>query len=118
MRILVVEDDQPLRRLLVRYLREGGYVVDEAEDGAEALTRMSAEVPDVVLLDMVMPGVTGPEFMAACRNDPRLAPVPVVVLSGAPADEFSASQLGARAYLMKPIDLDVLRAVIDRVTTS
>jgi len=118
MRILVVEDDPRLRTLLARYLRGVGYVVDEAENGAEALAKMAGRPPDAVLLDMVMPQVNGPEFLATTRNDPRLAAVPVVILSGAPADEQSAKELGARAYLMKPIDLDVLKAVIDRVTRS
>jgi two-component system, OmpR family, phosphate regulon response regulator PhoB len=117
-RVLVVEDDQRLRRLLTHYLRRVGYVVDEASDGAEGLARMASTVPDVVVLDLMMPGIGGVEFMAACRGDPRLMAVPVVVYSGAPADEESATQLGARAYLMKPVDLDVLRAVVERVSTS
>jgi CheY-like chemotaxis protein len=104
--------------MIVTYLNRVGYEVEEAEDGAQALAAMRTSIPDAVLLDLQMPRMSGPEFLTACRSDPRLATVPVVVYSGAPADEVTAEQLGARAYLMKPVDLDVLRAVMDRVTTS
>ena len=116
--VLVVDDNGKLRKMLADYLRRAGYAVDEAEDGAAALVCMRSSLPDAVLLDLQMPRMNGAEFLAACRDDPRLMAVPVVVYSGAPADEVTAQQLGARAYLMKPVDLDVLRAVMDRVTTS
>ena len=116
--VVVVEDDPRLRRMLVSYLNRAGYEVREAEDGVQALAAIQSAIPDAVLLDLQMPHMNGAEFLAACRSDPRLATVPVVVYSGAPSDEVTAEQLGARAYLMKPVDLDVLRAVIDRVTTS
>jgi two-component system phosphate regulon response regulator OmpR len=116
--VVVVEDDPRLRRMIVTYLYRAGYEVHEAEDGAQALATMQTSIPDAVLLDLQMPRMNGTEFLAACRRDPRLSTVPIVVYSGAPADEATAEQLGARAYLMKPVDLDVLRAVMDRVTTS
>jgi DNA-binding response OmpR family regulator len=117
-RVLIVEDDERLRQMISTYLSRVGYSVEQAEDGAAALAAMRASIPNAVLLDLQMPRMNGPEFLSACRDDPRLATVPVVVYSGAPADEVTAEQLGARAYLMKPVDLDVLRAVMDRVTTS
>ena len=116
--IVVVEDDPRLRKMIVTYLNRAGYEVQEAEDGAQGLAAMQTAIPDAVLLDLQMPRMNGVEFLAACRSDPRLATVPVVVYSGAPSDEVTAQQLGARAYLMKPVDLDVLRAVMDRVTTT
>jgi DNA-binding response OmpR family regulator len=116
--IVVVEDDPRLRKMIVTYLNRAGYEVQEAEDGAQGLAAMQTAIPDAVLLDLQMPRMNGVEFLAACRSDPRLATVPVVVYSGAPSDEVTAEQLGARAYLMKPVDLDVLRAVMDRVTTT
>jgi DNA-binding response OmpR family regulator len=116
--VLVVEDDPRLRKMIVTYLNRAGYEVREAEDGAQALAILRTSIPDAVLLDLQMPRMNGTEFLAACRDDPRLVTVPIVVYSGAPADEVTAEQLGARAYLMKPVDLDVLRAVMDRVTTS
>src|ERR671933_1569891 len=117
-RVLIVEDDQKLRRMLVKYLRGSGYTVDEAEDGAKGLACMQAHPPDAVILDVQMPELDGPAFLKQARGNPRLAAVPVVVYSGSPTDQQTASELGARAYLMKPVDLDVLRAVLDRLTTA
>jgi CheY-like chemotaxis protein len=117
-RVLIVEDDRRLRTMLVRYLRGSGYTVDEAEDGAKGLASMQANPPDAVVLDVQMPEVDGPAFLRTARENPRLAAVPVVVYSGSPADQNTAQELGARAYLMKPVDLDVLRAVLDRLTTA
>jgi CheY-like chemotaxis protein len=118
MRVLLVDDNQQLRKMLARYLRRVGHTVDESEDGAEGLAQMRRTVPDVVVLDMMMPGIGGAEFIETCRGEPRLAVVPVVVYSGAIADEDVARKLGARAYLVKPVDLDVLRAVVEQVSTS
>jgi DNA-binding response OmpR family regulator len=117
-RVLIVEDDLKLRTMLVKYLRGSGYTVDEAEDGAKGLASMQANPPDAVILDVQMPEVDGPTFLKNLRNNPRLAPVPVVVYSGSPTDQATATELGARAYLVKPVDLDVLRAVLDRLTTA
>ena len=116
--MLLVEDDGRLRKMLVRYLRTSGYAVDEAEDGAEGLSRLRERPPDAVVLDVQMPKLDGPGFLTALRGEPRLASIPVVVYSGSPADQSTATELGARAYLMKPVDLDVLRAVLDRLTTA
>jgi CheY-like chemotaxis protein len=117
-RVLLAEDNVKLRRIMARYLRTVGYTVDEAHNGIEALEMMRARTPDAILLDMQMPDMDGRTLLATSRRDPRLAVVPVVVLSGQPADEAAANEIGARAYLMKPIDLDVLRSVLDRVTQA
>ena len=117
-RILLVEDDRVLLRMLTQYLRQCGYTVDQAQNGKEALERLSRSLPDVVLLDLNMPEMDGPTFMEESRRDARYATIPVVVLSGTTTDEEQASRIGARAYLMKPIDLDVLQAVLERVAGS
>ena len=96
-RVLIVEDDVKLRRMLVRYLRGSGYMVDEAEDGAKGLAAMQANPPDAVILDVQMPELDGPAFLKHARNNPRLAAVPVVVYSGSPTDQATATELGARA---------------------
>jgi CheY-like chemotaxis protein len=117
-RVLIAEDDEEFRRMMAVYLRQAGYTVDEAPNGVEALSTMLAVVPDALLLDLQMPQMDGQTLLATCRATPRLASVPVVVLSGMPADEIAANALGARAYLVKPIDLDLLESVLERVTRS
>jgi CheY-like chemotaxis protein len=117
-RILVVDDDRFVREAIGRYLSQAGYRVDEARSGAEALDRMRQVMPDMVLLDLNMPVMNGPTFVAAVRQDPRLASASVVVLSGQPDLCEEVVNLGARASLAKPIDLDILLAIVDRVTQS
>jgi len=79
-RVLVVEDDEAIRQTLVDVLEDGGYRVDGASDGAEAIQQMERRRPDLVLLDLHMPGMDGWEFLAVKAGKSGLAEVPVVVL--------------------------------------
>jgi CheY-like chemotaxis protein len=117
-RVLVVEDERTIRRSIAGYLEDAGYTVDEAENGAEALERIRAATPDVVVLDLLMPVMGGRAFVAALRQDVRYGAVPVVLLSAAHDLPAAAEELQPRASLAKPIDLDVLLAVLDRVSQS
>jgi CheY-like chemotaxis protein len=115
-RVLVVEDERTIRHSIAGYLQDAGYTVDEAENGAEALNRMRDAIPDVVVLDLLMPVMGGRAFVQACREDARLGAVPVVLLSAAHDLAQATEQLQPRASLAKPVDLDVLLAVVDRVS--
>jgi CheY-like chemotaxis protein len=117
-RVLVVEDERTIRQSIAGYLGDAGYTVDEAGNGTEALARMEAAIPDVVVLDLLMPVMGGRDFMQACREQPRLAAVPVILLSAAHDLTQATEQLQPRASLAKPIDLDVLLAIVDRVANS
>ena len=117
-RVLVVEDERTIRRSIAGYLEDAGYTVDEAENGADALNRMREALPDVVVLDLLMPIMGGRAFVQACREDVRLGAVPVVLLSAAHDLAQATEQLQPRASLAKPVDLDVLLAVVDRVSHS
>ena len=117
-RVLVVEDERTIRRSIAGYLEDAGYIVDEAENGAEALDRMRQATPDVVVLDLLMPVMGGRAFVAACRQDLRFGAVPVVLLSAAHDLPQATEELQPRASLAKPVDLDVLLAVVDRVSQT
>lgn len=117
-RVLVVEDERTIRRSIAGYLSDVGYAVDEAENGADALKCMHEAIPDVVVLDLLMPVMGGRAFLQACRRDARLGTVPVVLLSAAHDLTQATEELQPRASLAKPVDLDVLLAVVDRVTHS
>jgi CheY-like chemotaxis protein len=117
-RVLVVEDERTIRHSIAGYLQDAGYTVDEAENGADALNRMRDALPDVVVLDLLMPIMGGRAFVQACRQDVRLGAVPVVLLSAAHDLAQATEQLQPRASLAKPVDLDVLLAVVDRVSHS
>jgi CheY-like chemotaxis protein len=113
-RLLVVEDEPAIRHVLLEYLREEGYLVDAAGSIADARQRIAAAPPDLLLLDLMLPGQSGWDFLRERRKDPALANLRVVALSAAPKDLLlQAKELGADAFLSKPFDLDVLRAIVE-----
>lgn len=113
--VLIVDDDDDIRETLEVILASRGYRCRAASDGAEALALMRAnQLPDVVLLDMMMPGMNGAQFRAQQLEDPRLASVPLVVMSGDTKADEKAAALGAVRCLKKPIDIaDLIAAVRD-----
>jgi len=115
---LIADDDRIIRALLRAMLEERGYFVVEAADGSEAIERARSEFPDVVLLDMEMPGMSGLGVLDELRRDPALARLPVVILSGHTGEAVIAGALarGATDYLIKPPDSEKLGALLDRVS--
>jgi len=101
-RILLVEDSKPIRRENESALLSAGYEVVCAEDGASALGLAQTEKPDLILLDMILPKVSGPEVLRRLKLDPATARIPVVVLSS--LSEKNREKLvedGAEDYLEK-----------------
>jgi two-component system phosphate regulon response regulator OmpR len=103
--ILVVDDDERLRRLLVRYLTDHGFRVTAAADAAEARASLRSLRPDLMVLDVTMPGETGLELVDDLRRngDPEL-PVLLLTARGAPEDRIAGFEAGADDYLGKPFD--------------
>ena len=118
--VLIVEDDPETREMLATLLTTEGFYAVAAEDGLEALHLLrtvrhrAPQAPCLVLLDLTMPRLGGPEFRRAQLNDPILAGIPIAVLSGATDATERGATLGAVATLTKPIDLDVLIDVVRR----
>jgi two-component system KDP operon response regulator KdpE len=110
-RILIIEDEPPLRYALRRYLEESGYTTRDAEDGAAGLREFTAFKPDVVLLDLMLPDMSGVEVCQAIR---RGSETPIVVLSalGEEKTKVQALDQGADDYLTKPFGMDELLARI------
>jgi two-component system KDP operon response regulator KdpE len=108
-RVLVVEDEVQLRFALRRYLEQNGYQVREAEDGNTALTEFALFKPDVVLLDLMLPDISGVEVCRTLRRDHR---TPIVVLSAVGEEKVKVQALdeGADDYLTKPFGMDELLA--------
>jgi CheY-like chemotaxis protein len=111
--VLVIDDDPEVRRLLARMLGKDGFRVLEAPDGERGLALARSERPDVITLDVLMPGTDGWGVLAALKNDPALAPIPVVMLSIMDERNLGYS-LGAAEYLTKPIERAQLSAVLAR----
>ncbi len=113
-RILVVDDNEALRENLVETLELEGYTAIAAADGPGALARLAEDPPPaLVLLDLVMPGMSGQELLGRIRDDPRLAHVRVIVTSGLSGARARAAR--ADAVLMKPFGVKELLAAIRKV---
>ena len=114
-RILLVEDDRYLRRACETALRQRGFTVASAVDGAEALSAIEAAPPDLVLLDLLMPRVTGLEVLRSLRARPETQALPVLILSNSSREQDleEIKQLGVAGYYVKS-DLS-LRELGDRI---
>jgi CheY-like chemotaxis protein len=114
MKVLVVDDTNTLRSLVQIYLLAHGFEFAEAQDGAEALEKVRALRPDVVVSDVRMPVMDGFELCAAIRSDPSLRDIPVVLLTmlGDEASRERGRLVGANAFLTKPISPDKLRDAV------
>ena len=114
-RILLVEDDRYLRRACETALRQRGFAVSSAVDGAEALDAIASELPDLVLLDLLMPKVTGLEVLRSLRSRPETRALRVLILSNSSREQDmeEIKQLGVAGYYVKS-DLS-LQELGDRV---
>ncbi|MDX6573261.1 MAG: two-component system, OmpR family, phosphate regulon response regulator PhoB [Gaiellales bacterium] len=116
--IVLVCDDEPVLRMLVRAtLEQGDYTVLEASDGDEALARTRAAHPDLILLDMMMPGRSGSDVLHALRADAATAATPVIMLTARAqaADREAMNLAGADHYLTKPFSPVGLAALVEEV---
>lgn len=113
--ILVVDDDHGIREVLSEVLGDAGYRTATAADGAKALDYLQSTpmLPRVILLDLMMPVMTGWEFRTAQQQDPRLAPIPVVVLSARGNLDHEQYTITVNAFMRKPVDLDQLLDLVE-----
>lgn len=104
-RILIVEDDQDINHLLCRILRTEGYEVISAYSGSEGKLRLEQDIPDLILLDLMLPGINGLEITEYVRKE-RKSDVPIIVLSAKTAleDKVDLISLGADDYITKPFE--------------
>lgn len=117
MRLLVIEDESELRRVLAQALREDGYAVDEAVDGPDGLFKAVTWAYDLVVLDLMLPGIGGIELLRRLRRQ-KHTPVLILTARDAVADRIRGLDVGGDDYVVKPFDLaEVLarvRALIRR----
>ncbi len=110
--MLVADDDESVRTLLAEILAGEGYRVVTASDGAEALEKMRATEPDLVILDLMMPHVSGWQVLEEIERHPRWAGTPVVVLTA--FGEVGGVPAGRRV-IHKPVDLELLRTTLEEM---
>jgi cyclic di-GMP phosphodiesterase len=111
-RVLVVDDDPGVAEILSRLLKKAGYAAEIAADGQAALDAVARRPPDLVLLDLVMPGMTGFEICRRLKQDPASRLIPVVMVTGLGKREqrIEALEIGADDFLTKPVDTQELLA--------
>jgi len=102
-KILVVEDDKFVRELIVQKLTEEKFEVSSAKDGEEGVKKTESEKPDLILLDLILPGIDGFEVLSRIRKNPLTEKIPVIILSnlGEKVDVDRGVELGANDYLIK-----------------
>ena len=113
-KILLVDDSKTELHYLSELLAKHGYTVRMAHNGDEAMRRLSEETPDLILMDVVMPGQNGFQLTRAITRDPRFANVPVIICTSQnqETDKVWGMRQGARDYIVKPVNADELVAKI------
>lgn len=114
-KILIIEDEEILTDLLEKKLTQVGYDVSVAEDGVEGINQVEKSVPDLILLDIVMPKMGGFEVMKELQKKEEFAKIPIIIISnsGQPVELDLAQKLGAKDWLIKT-DFDP-QEVLDKV---
>jgi CheY-like chemotaxis protein len=110
-KIITIDDEAPIRSLIRHTLLQEGYEVIEAKDGSEGLEKIRRELPDLVVLDFVMPVMNGAETLKAIRSDPQIAHIPVLLLTGVKdaAKLEPLLQNSRNDFLAKPFLVDMLK---------
>jgi two-component system, chemotaxis family, response regulator PixH len=116
--VLLVEDSLTETEMLTRYLRQAGLAVISAKNGEDAQTKLQVQTPDLVLLDVILPGQSGFEICRKLKTNVTTKQIPVVICStkGTEADKLWGSMLGADAYIAKPVDQQELVNIVLQLT--
>ncbi|MBE0408522.1 MAG: response regulator [Anaerolineales bacterium] len=115
--VMVIDDEADTAEMFAEMMLMSGYRVIKSSGGAQAIKMIAQENPDVLILDVMMPEVSGLEILRFLKNDPYLAKIPVVVVSAKalPSDIRFGLDAGASKYLTKPVSFQELKGVIDEV---
>jgi DNA-binding response OmpR family regulator len=118
--VLIVEDEEDAAELFAEMMRVSGFRVIKTSKSQPAIAIMTEEKPDLVLLDIMMPGVSGLDILRQMRRDPNLSDIPVIVLTAKsmPADIKNGMEAGASTYLTKPVGFQELKEAVDRTLGS
>ena len=103
-RVLIVEDDADIRELIRYNLAQEGFIVEEAGDGAQAIEKVKRRIPDLMVLDLMLPGMPGLEICRTMRSGPETASLPILIVTakGTEVDKVLGLEMGADDYVVKP----------------
>jgi DNA-binding response OmpR family regulator len=115
-RVLIIDDSEDMRSVLAEILSAEGYEASAVADGATGLAEAATVRPDLILCDIMMPGLSGYDVLRALRREPQTAVIPVIFLTGVGGSEAQRAgmNLGADDYLVKPVSRDVLLETVAR----
>lgn len=105
---LIVDDSSTERQIITGYLQELGITVNTAKSGEEALAKLNSTIPDLIILDVVLPGKSGFEICREIKSGTVTSKIPIIICStkGTEMDKFWGMKQGADAYISKPVDKD------------
>ena len=114
--VMIIEDEADAAELFAEMMRVSGFRVLKTLSSAPAINMMTAEKPDLVLLDIMLPGISGLDILQEMREDPALATIPVVIVcaKAMPADIRRGMEAGASTYLTKPVGFLELKEAVER----
>mgnify|MGYP001315103569 CR=1 FL=1 len=118
--VLLIEDERNIAEAIRYILMRAGWQVSHAEDGLSGLRQLEAARPDAVILDLMLPGLSGLEILTRLRAQSDFADLPVLMLTarGQARDREAAERAGATAFLAKPFSNAEVVAVLDQITTE
>ncbi len=118
--VMIIEDEPDAAELFAEMMRLNGYRVLKTYSSTPAMTLIAQEKPDLIILDIMMPDISGIEVLHYMRSDPELASIPVVVVSAkaTPADIRAGMDAGASVYLTKPVGYMDLKNAVDRLVQA
>lgn len=118
--VLVVEDSATEMEVITKCLQRGGLTVVAANNGDAAMTKINCHKPDLIVLDVVLPGRSGYELCRELKAEPQTSSIPVVICStkGTDIDKFWGKKQGADAYLTKPVDQEELVRTVQQLIKS
>ena len=116
-KVLIVDDSATERHVLEQIMTEAGYIIITATNGQEGIDKAKAEMPDLVLMDVVMPGINGYQATREIAKGKETSHIPVIICTsrGADTDKLWGMRQGANEYLVKPITKNVLLEKIDQI---
>jgi len=118
--VLIIEDEEDAAELFAEMMRVSGFRVVKTSKSTPAISLMSSEKPDVILLDIMMPEISGLDILRQMRREPELANIPVIVITAKsmPSDIKNGMEAGASTYLTKPVGFLELKDAVERALTS
>jgi DNA-binding response OmpR family regulator len=118
--VLIIEDEEDAAELFAEMMRISGFRVAKTSKSQPAIAMMTADKPDLVLLDIMMPEISGLDILRQMRLDPNLSTIPVIVVTAKsmPSDIKNGMEAGASTYLTKPVGFQELKEAVERTLSS